>query len=62
MSNAQTGQEITQEEEHFQRQFPLTFNLWDLEEQPLLSCMGPAGQTLLLRLSNGGKTAIESPE
>jgi microcystin-dependent protein len=59
MSNAQTGQEITQEEEHFQRQFPLTFNLWDLEEQPLLSCMGPAGQTLLLRLRNGGKTAIE---
>ena len=44
----------TNELRAFHEQFPLTFHFWDLEEQPLLSSIGGAGQTMLVHLTNNG--------
>ena len=62
MSDTHRSDEIAMEKQYFQREFPLTFTLWDMEEQPLLSCMGLTGQTLLLRLGNVGDSEIELDE
>ena len=46
----------------FRQHFPLAFALWDMEEQPLLSTMGGAGQTLLLRLENVGHAPLRADD
>ena len=54
----QTVTPQTAELQAFRQRFPLSFDLWDREEQPILSCMSSVGQTLLLRLNNEGQSPL----